>query len=87
MVRTQIYLTQSQQDALRHRSRQTGHSQSELIREAIDRFLAGAETLDYRASITSGAGLWRDRTDLPDFRAIRDEADGRYTARADQHDA
>ena len=39
MVRTQIYLTEHEQSALRQLSRQFKQSQSELIRQAIDRFI------------------------------------------------
>jgi hypothetical protein len=46
MVRTQIYLTAGEQQALRALSRRTGISQSELIRQAIDSRLASEQTLD-----------------------------------------
>ena len=39
MVRTQIYLTQSQRDELKAIARTAGKKQSELIREAIDRLI------------------------------------------------
>lgn len=39
MIRTQIYLTEQEQIALRGLSSKTGKTQSQLIREAIDRLL------------------------------------------------
>lgn len=46
MVRTQIYLTKFEQERLQKLSRQTGRSQSDLIREAIDDFLVNTRRLD-----------------------------------------
>lgn len=75
MVRTQIYLTEAQQRSLRAMAGSTGRKQSELIREAIDRFVADGATTQYHASLRQGAGIWKDRSDLPDFSALRAEAD------------
>jgi hypothetical protein len=75
MVRTQIYLTAEEQQALRALSRRTGTSQSELIRQAIDSLLAGEEALDRAALLRQARGLWRDRDDLPDFAELRREMD------------
>lgn len=43
MIRTQIYLTEQEQTALRGLSSKTGKTQSQLIREAIDRLITQAE--------------------------------------------
>jgi hypothetical protein len=43
MVRKQIYIEKRQQLALQHRARITGQSESELVRQAIDRELLGTE--------------------------------------------
>lgn len=73
MVRTQIYLTEIEQQALRVLARRTGRTQSELIREAIDRFIGQAEQTDRRLLLRQARGLWQDRTDLPDVVALRRE--------------
>lgn len=75
MVRTQIYLTEAEQDGLQSLSHRTGRSQSELIREAIDGLLAEADPGDRVGRLRQAHGLWRDRTDLPDFARLRQEFD------------
>ncbi len=75
MVRTQIYLNEQERDALRLIARQTGKTQSELIRQAIDAFIANFSSRDRLDLLREGRGLWRERDDLPDFRAVREELD------------
>jgi hypothetical protein len=75
VVRTQIYLTESERQALRQLSRSSGRSQSALIRQAIDAMLEQSEKPDRGALLAQARGMWRDRDDLPDFRALRREFD------------
>lgn len=75
MVRTQIYLTAEEQQGLRALSRRTGLSQSELIRQAVDTLLAAGQEPDRDALLRQARGLWRDRSDLPDFSSLRRELD------------
>jgi hypothetical protein len=75
MVRTQIYLTERQRDELAALAKIIGKKQSELIREAVDR-LIDEEGRDRReAVLREAAGIWKDRTDLPNFKALRAEWD------------
>jgi hypothetical protein len=71
MVRTQIYLTEEERAGLLELAKTSGKKQSELIREAIDRFLTLFDDARYRAVMGNAAGMWKDRDDLPDFRAFR----------------
>ena len=73
MVRTQIYLTERQRDALAALAEARGKKQSELIREAIDRLINQSSRTPREAVLQEVAGMWKDRTDLPDFDAIRAE--------------
>ena len=74
MVRTQIYLTEGQQKALRRLAVHTRKKQSELIRQAIDRYLLDTTQEDRLSLLRQGRGIWKDREDLPDFAALRREA-------------
>jgi hypothetical protein len=83
MVRTQIYLTEPERQALRALTSRTRRTQSELIREAVDHFIAQSGPLDRRALLRQARGLWQDREDLPDFAALRREFD-RFAADVDE---
>ena len=75
MVRTQIYLTERQRDELAALAKTAGKKQSELIREAVDRLIDQASRSRREAVLAEAAGMWKDRTDLPDFKATRAEWD------------
>jgi hypothetical protein len=75
MIRTQVYLTEQEQRSLRTLAGATGKSQSQLIREAIDRLVEQSSALPRRQILEEAAGMWKNRTDLPDFAALRHEAD------------
>jgi hypothetical protein len=75
MVRTQVYLTEQERTALGVLSAATGKAQSELIREAIDHFVAQKSPARRKAIMASAAGMWKDRRDLPDFGALRKQWD------------
>jgi len=71
MVRTQIYLTERQRDKLVIIAKTAGKKQSELIREAVDRLINQKGRSFREAVLREAAGIWKDRTDLPDFKATR----------------
>jgi Arc/MetJ-type ribon-helix-helix transcriptional regulator len=75
MVRTQIYLTKSQRDELKTIAKTAGKKQSELIREAVDRLIDEVSGGRRETVLREAAGIWKDRKDLPDFRATRAEWD------------
>jgi len=75
MVRTQIYLTERQRDRLAVIARTVGKKQSELIREAVDRLINQSSRSRRETILRETAGIWKDRTDLPDFNSTRTEWD------------
>ncbi|MEN6428047.1 MAG: CopG family transcriptional regulator [Phycisphaerales bacterium] len=79
MVRTQVYLAERQRDELASIAKVIGKKQSELIREAIDQLIDRMGSTRRDAVLREAAGVWEDRTDLPDFRAVRAEWDRSQT--------
>ena len=78
MVRTQIYLTERQRDELAAIAKTAGKKQSELIREAVDRLIDQSDRSRREAVLSEVAGIWKDRKDLPDFKATRDRGQISY---------
>ncbi len=75
MVRTQIYLTERQRNELAAIAKTAGKKQSELIREAVNLLIDQAGFSRREAVLREAAGIWKDRADLPDFKATRAEWD------------
>jgi hypothetical protein len=71
MTRTQIYLTEGEQRALRALSKATGKTQSDLIRSAIDRMLQDMDVEVRRANLMAACGIWKDRKNLAGVRKLR----------------
>ena len=75
MIRTQIYLTQEEKNALSVLSTVTGKPQSELIRDAVDNLVGQYNQCRRDAILDTAVGIWKDRDDLPDFDRLRHEWD------------
>ena len=75
MIRTQIYLTDRQRTELAAMAKNLGKRQSELIREAVDRFVKQASQSRREKVLHAAAGIWKDRTDRPDFETVRSNWD------------
>jgi hypothetical protein len=75
MLRTQIYLTEEESAGVTALAGVTGKKQSEIIREAIDAYLEINRPAALEEAVSRCAGMWKDRTDLPDFEAARKSFD------------
>jgi len=71
MIRTQIYLTQRQRVELAAIAKTAGKKQSELIRQAVDYLIDQSGHSRRETVLREAAGIWKDRKDLPDFKATR----------------
>ncbi len=75
MKRTQIYISEKMQEELDVLSRRRGVSKSEIIREAVMEYLSDHSKTDIQEKLKAGAGLWKERKDLPDLTELRREFD------------
>jgi predicted transcriptional regulator len=73
MQRTQIYLTDDEQAAIRQISIRSGTSQSALIRKAIDQFIAQNLTGTNASKRSNAFGIWQDHENLPNLADLRSE--------------
>jgi predicted RNA binding protein with dsRBD fold (UPF0201 family) len=78
MVRTQIYLTEEEKNALSALSVQFGKKQSELIREAVDNLIARHSKNRHQKILDRVAGMWKNRDDLPGLEELRKDWDREF---------
>jgi len=70
-----ITLTDQESKALRAIAQQTGRTQDELIREAVEQLIAQFHHSDRRALLVQARGMWKDRNDVPALETLRNEWD------------
>lgn len=78
MVRTQVYLSKEQEQALKSLALTSGTRQSELIREAVDLLLSERNALQsqWKPALHNMKGMWSDDENaLQRMQTIRDEFD------------
>lgn len=75
VIRTQIYLTRRQRDRLAAIAGSSNRRQSELIREAVDRFLEQHGRDRRQSVLRAAAGIWKDRADRLSLRGLRNTWD------------
>ncbi len=70
MERTQIYLSDGQTRELDRRARERGTTRSQVIREAIERYIGPVwDPVEFKVALKGIAGMWADRDDLDEFYA------------------
>ncbi|MBO6585088.1 MAG: CopG family transcriptional regulator [Gracilimonas sp.] len=79
MIRTQIYLTKKEKEAIEQLSGERKTTQSNIIREAIDEYVAKKkmESGKERESIMDFAGIWKHKKDIPRVDVLREDWEGR----------
>ncbi|MGH8556200.1 MAG: CopG family transcriptional regulator [Methylococcales bacterium] len=77
MQRTQIYLTDEEQAAIRQISIRKGASQSALIRLAIDQYIAQNSPATHSGMRMKAFGIWQDHQIQPTLDELR--AEERFT--------
>ena len=75
MVTAQITLSNAEGAALTAMTKSTGKTQDALLHEAVQQFLGPIPPDDRLSLLRQARGIWKDRPDLPDFRALRAEMD------------
>ncbi len=75
MIRSQIYLTEKERISLKSISENTGRTQSDLIREAVDTLIDKMTQNNNAHNRRKAFGIWKDKDDYPDIKKIRDEFD------------
>lgn len=75
MATAYIELSEQETQALERLVQQTGKTQTELLHAAVVELLTHVNTSDRLDLLQHARGIWRDRDDLPDVRALRAEFD------------
>jgi Arc/MetJ-type ribon-helix-helix transcriptional regulator len=78
MIRSQIYLTEAERNSLKLISKETGRTQSDLIREAIDTLISKVNKKNNSKRRQEAFGLWKDRDDFPNIKELRNEFDRNF---------
>lgn len=79
MVQTQITLSDALDRVLTALAARRGAKKEQIILEAVQSFVGQSDDqTDVLAKRRKAFGMWRDRTDLPDFELIRKSMDRGY---------
>ena len=75
----QVNLTETNSERADAVARRVGKSTDDVVNEAVERYLTELDepspVVDWKAALMQAAGIWKDRTDLPDFDEIRRSMD------------
>ena len=75
MVTTYIALTDQESSTLHLIAQQTGKTEDELIREAVQQFITQFRQIHRCVLLQQARGMWKDRIDLPSLETLRGEFD------------
>lgn len=74
-METELNLTDQERFVLQEISRRTGKTESDLIREAVGRFIDEFQIESRQILMRKAKGMWKDRTDVPALEDLRREWD------------
>lgn len=72
MAEIEVNLTENEQRALQEIALRTGKTEGELIHDAVDKLIKQGLPSG-NSGMLQARGIWKDRTDLPDFEKLRRE--------------
>jgi len=75
MITTQITLSETENQAIQIISERRGQTPEEILHEAVEQFLNAHQVESRLVAMRQARGIWKDREDLPDFAALREEWD------------
>ena len=80
MIKTQVYLTEYEQQQLTAIASQINRKQSELIRDAINNFIErfSVTPKDTKMILQKTAGMWKDRQDIVSAETLRQDWDREF---------
>ena len=79
MVQTQVSFSDNTDELLATFARRQGKKKEEIIVEAVEAFFHQPRTSEEILAMRRQAfGMWKDRTDLPDFDALRKSMDRKF---------
>jgi len=84
MVDAIVKLTEANRRKLDDLSRKTGKTVEDLVNEAVEQLASvgvGDDADEWKQDIMQAAGMWKDRTDLPDFDEVRGSMERRAWSR------
>ncbi len=73
MKRTQIYIPEHLQQKLESLSKSRGRSKSAIIRDAVVQYLEQQSDAERKNRLRAGAGMWKNKKDIPDIAKLREE--------------
>lgn len=79
----ELVLDDAQTAAIREMSQATGKSPEVLLQEGLELRAERARLDRRRERFARAFGMWKDRTDLPDFAALRRELDRTWPDQVD----
>jgi len=75
MKRTQIYIPEHLQKKLETLSKSRSTSKSAIIRDAVVQYLERQSNSERKNKLRMGAGMWKNKTDIPNIAKLRKEMD------------